>query len=94
MAKTKTVILKCRFGDHLPHPHKHVELPIESADYLIGEGLAEETSEKVEAGSVNKALETKVAELEQKNKALETKVAELQAIVDAVNANPPKSGGK
>lgn len=40
-AKTKEVILKCRFGDHLPDPRVAVELDASSADYLISQGLAE-----------------------------------------------------
>ncbi len=35
------VILKCRFGDHLPDPRVAVELDKADADYLISQGLAE-----------------------------------------------------
>lgn len=40
MAK-KQVILKCRFGDHLPDPRRAVELDEKDAEYLISQGLAE-----------------------------------------------------
>jgi len=105
--ETKKVILKCRFGNHLPNPHKAVEIPIEAAGDLIGLGLASEPIEAVLTGgseleakveeltATNTALGAKVEELTATNTALGAKVEELEAIIAAVNTvSDKKDGGK
>ena len=69
----KEVILKCRFGDHLPDPRVAVELEDEQADYLISQGLAElPKSDTILAQADTSALENEVTELKAQVAALTT----------------------
>lgn len=76
MAAKKEVILKCRFGEHLPDPRVPVELDKKDADYLIGQGLASEPTE----GSVqsNVSLKTENTGLKKENEELLKKIAVLE----------------
>jgi hypothetical protein len=58
------VILKCRFGDHLPDPRRAVELDKKDADYLISQGLAElPKDDTIVQGSNVKELQAEVKSL-------------------------------
>lgn len=91
------VILKCRFGDHLPDPRKPVTLSVEDAEYLISEGLAtlptdDSIGSSAELGELKAELEElrkgKVGELKASVKELEAQVKALteqnQALTDQV----------
>jgi len=102
----KSVFLKCRFGDHLPSPHKAVELSKEDADYLILEGLATESLEPVVSNSDARVeeLEGEITELKARNVELEGEITELKArnvelegqlaLLSPAPVVPPKTGGK
>ena len=75
MAK-KEVILKCRFGDHLPDPRVAVELDKKDADYLISQGLAELPKSDTIVAQVDD-LPTDVKELRAQVKELNKQVATL-----------------
>ena len=96
------VILKCRFGDHLPDPRVAVELDKNDADYLITQGLAElpkddtivqgENVHQAEVARLTEELATSQAEVARLNDTivqgenLPTNVKSLQAEVKSLTA--------
>ena len=69
------VILKCRFGDHLPDPRVAVELDKKDAEYLITQGLAElPKDDTIVQGN---DLPTNVKELQAEVKLLSAQVVTL-----------------
>lgn len=80
----KKVILKCRFGDHLPDPRVAVELEDEDAEYLIGQGLAEEPKTDTIIQSDNLPTDVKVLRAEVKD--LQAEITWLNGSVETLTA--------
>jgi len=77
------VILKCRFGDHLPDPRVAVELEDEQAEYLISQGLAELPKEdSVVQGAEVAALEDEIEDLEDEIENLKAEIENLKGEIE------------